>query len=108
MTNPVLFLARATTTGVGSARNTSTIRPGVEVVTPALHARHTLTFDDSLAVAHISGKVALLLQQAPDLASSQIKIQPRVTAQPVAHPSASTGPVIGLIDARAAALARQP
>ncbi len=80
--------------------------PGIEVVAPVPHDRHTLISGSSLAAAHVSGVVALLLQQTPDLTPSQIRTLLQTTARPVANPSASAGPTIGLVDA-CAALARQ-
>ena len=79
--------------------------PGIEVVAPIPHSRHTLVSGSSLAAAHVSGVVALLLQQTPDLTPRQIKTLLQATARPVANPPASADPVIGLVDA-CAALAR--
>lgn len=80
--------------------------PGIEVVAPVPRSRHTLISGSSLAAAHVSGVVALLLQQTPDLTPRQIRALLQATSRPVANPPAFTAPAIGLVDA-CAALAQQ-
>jgi len=80
--------------------------PGVEIVAPAPHNRYDLLSGSSLAAAHVTGVVALLLQQQPQRQSRQIREILRKTAQPVTDAGPSAAPAIGIVDA-CAALARQ-
>ena len=80
--------------------------PGIDVVAPVPPAGYTLLSGSSLAAAHVSGVIALLLQQTPQATPAQIKAVLRATARPVVGTSPDTAPAIGLIDA-CAALNRQ-
>ena len=79
--------------------------PGVEIVAPAPHNRYDLLSGSSLAAAHVTGVVALLVQQEPQRRPDQIREILRVTAQPATHRSHSDPLAIGIVDA-CAALAR--
>ena len=78
--------------------------PGVEVVAPIPDSGYALMSGSSLAAAHVTGVVALLLQQAPQLSPDQIKTVLQTTAKPVA----GADPVIGLVDACAALAQEEP
>ena len=80
--------------------------PGVDVVAPAPNAGYSLVSGSSLAAAHVTGVVALLLQQAPHATPDQIKTLLRTTAKPVAGSNPAAIPKVGMVDA-CAALARQ-
>ena len=80
--------------------------PGVDVVAPAPNAGYSLVSGSSLAAAHVTGVVALLLQQAPHAMPDQIKTLLRTTAKPVAGSNPAAIPKVGMVDA-CAALARQ-
>ena len=79
--------------------------PGVEIVAPAPHNRYDLLSGSSLAAAHVTGVVALLVQQEPQRRPDQIREILRVTAQPATHMNHSDPLAIGIVDA-CAALAR--
>ncbi len=80
--------------------------PGVDVVAPAPNAGYSLVSGSSLAAAHVTGVVALLLQQTPQATPDQIKTLLRTTAKPVAGSNPAAIPKVGMVDA-CAALARQ-
>lgn len=80
--------------------------PGIDVVAPVPHAGHTLLSGSSLAAAHVTGVVALLLQRAPQATPDQIRTTLRTTAKPIAGPNPAGTTRIGLVDA-CAALARE-
>jgi subtilisin family serine protease len=79
--------------------------PGVEIVAPAPPDRYDLLSGSSLAAAHVTGVVALLVQQDPQRRPDQIRAILRATVQPVVDAGPSTPPAIGIVDA-CAALAR--
>lgn len=79
--------------------------PGVDIVAPAPHGRYDLLSGSSLAAAHVTGVVALLVQQDPQRRPDQIRALLRATAKPVANANPSASPAIGIVDA-CAALAR--
>ncbi|HOW75303.1 MAG TPA: S8 family serine peptidase [Candidatus Competibacteraceae bacterium] len=79
--------------------------PGVEIVAPAPHNRYDLLSGSSLAAAHVTGVVALLVQQEPQRRPDQIREILRATAQQATTVSHSTPLAIGIVDA-CAALAR--
>lgn len=80
--------------------------PGVDVVAPVPHTGYALMSGSSLAAAHITGVVALLLQRAPQATPDQIRTALRTTAKPIAGSNSAGATRIGLVDA-CAALARQ-
>ncbi|MBK7542030.1 MAG: S8 family serine peptidase [Candidatus Competibacteraceae bacterium] len=82
------------------------VAPGVEVVALSPNASYTLMSGSSLAAAHVTGVVALLLQQNPQATPDQIRTVLRATARPVAGSTPAGVPRLGLLDA-CAALARQ-
>ncbi|MCP5159192.1 MAG: S8 family serine peptidase [Gammaproteobacteria bacterium] len=79
--------------------------PGVEIVVPAPRNRYDLVSGSSLAAAHVTGVVALLLQQRPQLTPKQVKVILQTTAQRLQEPDPASLQV-GRVDA-CAALARQ-
>lgn len=81
------------------------VAPGVDVVAPAPQGRYTLLSGSSLAAAHVSGVVALLLQQMPQATPAQIRTVLQATAKPLSETRSANQPQIRLIDA-CAALAR--
>lgn len=76
------------------------VAPGRDIVVPVPHDRYTLLSGSSLAAAHVTGVVALLLQQQPELTPDQIKTVLRTSAHPVAESAARSE--LGLVDACAA------
>lgn len=76
------------------------VAPGRDIVVPVPHGRYTLLSGSSLAAAHVTGVVALLLQHQPELTPDQIKTVLRTSAHPVAESAARSE--LGLVDACAA------
>lgn len=76
------------------------VAPGRDIVVPVPHDRYTLLSGSSLAAAHVTGVVALLLQQQPELTPDQVKTVLRTSAHPVAESAARSE--LGLVDACAA------
>ena len=85
-------------------RNLATMlaAPGVEILTTAPPHAYAFLSGTSMAAAHVSGVVALLLQQEPMMSPGQVRLVLFATARPV---TATGVPPIGLVDA-CAALAR--
>jgi subtilisin family serine protease len=83
-------------------RATMLAAPGVEILTTAPPHAYAFLSGTSLAAAHVSGVVALLLQREPRMSPSQVRLVLFATARPV---TASGVPAIRLVDA-CAALAR--
>jgi len=83
-------------------RATMLAAPGVEILTTAPPHAYAFLSGTSLAAAHVSGVVALLLQRERTMSPSQVRLVLFATAHPV---TASGVPVIRLVDA-CAALAR--
>ncbi len=81
-------------------RSTSFIAgaPGQDIVALAPHGGYTLLSGSSLAAAHVTGVVALLLQRQPDLSPDQVKTVLHASARP----APATRPEIGVVDACAA------
>jgi len=80
--------------------------PGVDVVAPVPRTGYGLVSGSSLAAAHVTGIVALLLQRAPQATPEQIRATLRTTTRPLAGSNPAGATRIGLVDA-CAALARQ-
>jgi len=80
-------------------RATMLAAPGVEILTTAPPHAYAFLSGTSLAAAHVSGVVALLLQREPTMSPSQVRLVLFATAHPV---TASGVPAIGLVDACAA------
>jgi subtilisin family serine protease len=83
-------------------RATMLVAPGVEILTTTPPHAYAFLSGTSLAAAHVSGVVALLLQREPRMSPSQVRLVLFETARPV---TASGMPAIRLVDA-CAALAR--
>jgi len=83
-------------------RATMLAAPGVEILTTTPPHAYAFLSGSSLAAAHVSGVVALLLQREPRMSPSQVRLVLFATARPV---TASGVPAIRLVDA-CAALAR--
>jgi subtilisin family serine protease len=82
--------------------------PGVEIVAPVPPDRYDLLSGSSLAAAHVTGVVALLVQQDPQRRPDQIREILRATARPVMPSSPPALPAIGIVDACAALARRAP
>lgn len=80
--------------------------PGVEVIVPTPGDGYTPMSGSSLAAAHITGVVALLLQQNPQATPGQIRTILKTSARPLAGANSNNPLRVGLIDA-CAALAQQ-
>ena len=80
--------------------------PGVDVVAPAPQDRYDLLSGSSLAAAHVTGVVALLIQQDPQRSPEQIRALLYNTARQPAGSHPAPPPAVGIVDA-CAALARQ-
>ena len=80
--------------------------PGIDIVAPIPQDRYDLLSGSSLAAAHVTGVVALLIQKNPQHSPEQIRALLYATARqpPGSHPAPP--PAVGIVDA-CAALARQ-
>jgi len=77
--------------------------PGVDILTTTPHGSYDFLSGSSLAAAHVTGVVALLLEQRPKLAPSEIRELLRLTVHPVMVKSGASAPAaLGLVDACAA------
>ena len=74
--------------------------PGIEILTTAPRESYDFLSGSSLAAAHVTGVIALLLEQRPRLTQSDIWSLLTTTAQPVAGPAGANS--IGIVDACAA------
>lgn len=74
--------------------------PGIEILTTAPRESYDFLSGSSLAAAHVSGVIALLLEQRPRLTQSDIWSLLTTTSQPVAGPAGANA--IGVVDACAA------
>lgn len=72
--------------------------PGQDIVAPVPHGRYALLSGSSLAAAHVTGVVALLLQRQPDLSPDRVKALLQTSARPVSAARSD----IGVVDACAA------
>lgn len=82
--------------------------PGVEVVAPAPNAGYTLMSGSSLAAAHVTGVVALLLQQTPQATPDQVRAVLRATVRPTAGSAPAGVSRLGIVDACAALATQNP
>ena len=76
--------------------------PGIEILTTAPRESYDFLSGSSLAAAHVTGVVALLLQQKPHLPQSEIWVLLTTTARPVAAIDGVTASKLGIVDACAA------
>lgn len=79
--------------------------PGVDIITTAPQARYDLVSGSSVAAAHVSGVVALLLERSPHLSPKQTMDVLTTTAYPASNQAAARA--VGIVDA-SAALAKLP
>jgi subtilisin family serine protease len=87
----------------GLARSGLLAAPGVDVLTTAPGATYDFLSGSSLAAAHVSGIVALLLERNPRLTAAEVRTLLVTTARPMSE-AGSAGPrvVRGVVDACAA------
>jgi subtilisin family serine protease len=83
----------------GLARAGLLAAPGMEVLTTAPHAAYDFRSGSSLAAAHVSGLVALLLERDPRLTAAQVQALLAATARPLPEGPDAGSVVIGLADA---------
>ena len=83
----------------GLARASLLAAPGMEVLTTAPHGAYDFRSGSSLAAAHVSGVVALLLERDPRLTTAQVRALLAATARPLPEGSDAGSVVIGLADA---------
>jgi subtilisin family serine protease len=77
--------------------------PGVDILTTTPRGSYDFLSGSSLAAAHVTGVVALLLEQRPKLAPSDIRDLLQLTVHPVLTTSGALAPTaLGLVDACAA------
>jgi subtilisin family serine protease len=79
----------------GRGAHVAIAAPGVNVLVPAPNAGYQLTTGTSIAAAHITGVVALMLERNPNLTPADVRRILSATAKPLG-PSASFG--AGLVD----------
>jgi subtilisin family serine protease len=71
--------------------------PGVDILAPAPAAKYQLTTGTSVAAAHVSGVIALLLEKRPELTPDDVRVILAHTGKPIA--AAAEGQAgAGLID----------
>lgn len=80
--------------------------PGIDIVAPIPQDRYDLLSGSSLAAAHVTGIVALLIQQDPQRSPEQIRALLYTTARQPTGSHPAPPPAVGVVDA-CAALARQ-
>lgn len=83
----------------GLARTGLLAAPGEEVLTTAPHAAYDFRSGSSLAAAHVSGVVALLLERDPRLSVAQVRALLTATARPLPEGSDARSVILGLVDA---------
>lgn len=69
------------------------VAPGQDIVAPAPRDRYALLSGSSLAAAHVTGVVALLLQRQPDLSPDRVKTLLQTSARSVSTARAELGVV---------------
>ncbi|MGI9334650.1 MAG: S8 family serine peptidase [Gammaproteobacteria bacterium] len=76
--------------------------PGVEILTTAPDQRYGFKSGSSLAAAHVSGVLALMLQAAPALDAVRAATLLNATTRPLIRAAGASAPTIGQVDACAA------
>lgn len=76
--------------------------PGIDILTTAPHEAYKFLSGSSLAAAHVTGIVALLLEHEPHLNPRQVQTLLRTTAQPIAGAASAAQGTTGIVDACAA------
>ena len=76
--------------------------PGIDILTTAPHEAYEFLSGSSLAAAHVTGIVALLLEHEPHLTPTQVQALLRTTAQPIAGAASTAQGPTGIVDACAA------
>lgn len=64
--------------------------PGDKIISSWIKGRHHEMSGTSMATSHVSGAIALLLAQKPDLSPSEIKALLRKTSSPIRSPKGAT------------------
>lgn len=83
----------------GLSRTGLLAAPGTEVLTTAPRAAYDFRSGSSLAAAHVSGVVALLLERNPRLTAAQVQALLATTARPLPEGADARAAVVGLADA---------
>jgi len=86
----------------GLTRSGLVAAPGIDVLTTAPHGAYDFRSGSSLAAAHVSGVVALLLERNPRLTAAEVRALLVDTAQPLPEHAGASAIVAGLVDACAA------
>lgn len=73
--------------------------PGTEILTTVPQHTYDFVSGSSLAAAHVTGIIALLLERAPDLTPPQIAQLLRTSVQPAAASARSASEAMGVVDA---------
>jgi subtilisin family serine protease len=76
--------------------------PGVEILSTAPSHTYAFLSGSSLAAAHVTGMVALLLEHAAHLSPAHVHALLRATARPVSSAGPAGHSVLGVVDACAA------
>ena len=76
--------------------------PGVDIVAPALKGSYGLSSGTSMAAAHVSGVVALLLERDPNLSATQIRTILASSARKPPKPFGEEAIGAGILDAASA------
>ena len=87
---------------VGGKSAAALAAPGIDILTTAPRETYDFLSGSSLAAAHVTGIVALLLEQEPYLTPAQVQALLRTTAQPIAGAASAAQGTTGIVDACAA------